>query len=317
MSVKSESAQRCVEVTLLRSAIPAVALWLMLANVAPGQIEVRSHTPTAGSQDEALDCEVRPGTPVPDTLPLPGNPVNQKVRYVSFTTPDAGRSLAFRVTFVEMPPPYADWEGVQMWVAEQILYCEGAGQGIPPDALGCGSAPGQPRHWLTSTLQCEPFFMDWSLQWKCPYWPQNKEPCLTDADCDGECRKTIHISHEGIIPGATYAVQAIDSTCVLAESSFSEPLLITTSRWGDVVSDCTTTPCGPPDGSIDVTTDVTAILDKFKNARGAAVKTRTDIEPATPDQKINISDVTYALDGFRGRSYPPNSFPAPSPPPCQ
>ena len=76
------------------------------------------------------------------------------------------------------------------------------------------------------------------------------------------------------------------------------------SRWGDVVRDCTSVPCGPPDGRVDVTTDVTSILDKFKNLPGAPIKARTDIEPNLPDQKISIADVTYALDAFRGDGYP-------------
>ena len=67
-------------------------------------------------------------------------------------------------------------------------------------------------------------------------------------------------------------------------------------------------PCLPPDGTVGVTSDVTAILDKFKNLPGAVAKARADIEPALPDQRINITDVTYCLDGFLGLPYP---FPAP------
>ena len=68
-----------------------------------------------------------------------------------------------------------------------------------------------------------------------------------------------------------------------------------------------------------MTTDVTALLDKFKNSRGALITARADIEPGIPDQQINISDVTFALDGFRGRGYPAGaleSFPSPGSLPC-
>ena len=69
---------------------------------------------------------------------------------------------------------------------------------------------------------------------------------------------------------------------------------------------------GPPDGTVDVTTDVTAVLDKFKNLEGAPAKARSDIDPTRPDQIINMTDVTYVLDAFRGSDYPFE----PGPPPC-
>ena len=69
---------------------------------------------------------------------------------------------------------------------------------------------------------------------------------------------------------------------------------------------------GPPDGTVDVTTDVTAVLDKFKNLEGAPARARSDIDPTRPDQIVNMTDVTYVLDAFRGSDYPFE----PAPPPC-
>jgi len=40
------------------------------------------------------------------------------------------------------------------------------------------------------------------------------------------------------------------------------------------------------------------------------IKARADIEPALLDHKINITDVSCALDAFRGWSYP---FASPEP----
>jgi len=58
-----------------------------------------------------------------------------------------------------------------------------------------------------------------------------------------------------------------------------------------------------------VTVDVTACLDKFKNAQGAPIKARCDVEPNVPDGKVNITtDVTQILDAFIGYPYP---FPGP------
>jgi hypothetical protein len=53
-----------------------------------------------------------------------------------------------------------------------------------------------------------------------------------------------------------------------------------------------------------ITADVTMILDKFKNLEGTLPKPRADIEPATPDLLINMTDVTWALEAFSGAVYP-------------
>jgi hypothetical protein len=50
--------------------------------------------------------------------------------------------------------------------------------------------------------------------------------------------------------------------------------------------------------------DATTILDKFTNLTGAPLKARTDLEPSLTDLKINITDVTSAIDAFTGDGYP-------------
>ncbi len=69
------------------------------------------------------------------------------------------------------------------------------------------------------------------------------------------------------------------------------------------MSDFTSTRCDRPNGSVGVVTDVVAILGKFKNLVGAPLKARTDLEPSLPDLKINITDVTYAIEAFTGEGY--------------
>jgi len=213
-----------------------------------------------------------------------------KNRYFSFADGNPGRLTAIRVTFVDLPVPFEAFEGEIMWIAQPHEYCENAGQSLPPEG-GCGAAPGlESPTFISARLQCEPYYANWSTY------------------------GTVHVYHELSIPGAAYELRAIDWNCdVGVESSYSAPLELTTSMWGDVVEDCTTTPCGPPDGVIGVTTDVTAVLDKFKNAPGAPIKARVDLEPNTPDQRINIADVTHCLDAFRGAAYPfpPGSNPCP------
>ncbi len=67
---------------------------------------------------------------------------------------------------------------------------------------------------------------------------------------------------------------------------------------------CVTTPCTPPDGRVDIVTDILAIIAKFGSRPGAPAKIRVDLEPGMLDMKINITDVTFALDAFRGLPYP-------------
>ncbi len=63
--------------------------------------------------------------------------------------------------------------------------------------------------------------------------------------------------------------------------------------------------------------DVTAVLDKFRNLEppdvncASVTKTRADLDWETPNQLIDISDATCCLDAFRGMQYPPEAFPDP------
>ncbi|UCC29457.1 MAG: hypothetical protein JSU86_14790 [Phycisphaerales bacterium] len=231
--------------------------------------------------------------PEPDRLPLPGNPINQTMRYLSLSAGDPGRIQAVRVTFNDVPPPYDSWNGLVMWVAQPETFCQSAGQVTAP----CAGAHLPSNEFSGATLQCDPLFKDWASE------------------------GVVHVFHEGIIPSATYTVQVIDSTCAVAESDFSAPLIMTTSRWGDVVRNCMTCPCGPPDGVVGIPTDVTAVLDKFKNLEPptipcyAIMKVRADFDWETPNQRVDISDVTFCLDAFRGVHWPV-AFGLPSQRPC-
>ena len=98
----------------------------------------------------------------------------------------------------------------------------------------------------------------------------------------------------------------------MAESSFSTPLELTTSLWGDVAdvfNGCTILPSGyqdcwaPPDGDADFD-DITAVVDKFRNLPGALMKPRADLAPKAPDRLIDFVDIPWAVDAFRGLPYP-------------
>ena len=77
------------------------------------------------------------------------------------------------------------------------------------------------------------------------------------------------MSDNEIVPAASYEIQAIHEGCdESAENSYSDRLTINTSMWGDIAGDYETTPCTPPDGTVDFV-DIAVMADKFKNLPGA------------------------------------------------
>ncbi len=182
------------------------------------------------------------------------------------------------------------------------MYCENGGAVSPPPDCPSGVG-GLPQTWFWGArLGCDPHFDFWS-----------------DYDM-------VHVFDEGIVPGGDYYLAVIEAGCMVPSDWETDPtlwspfVLWTQSSWADLIEDCSTTPCKPPDGSTGIV-DVTAVLDKWKNLPGNVKKVRADIEgsPAgdhrLPDQQINITDVTYCLGAFLGQQYPGPGFPDPSQPP--
>lgn len=215
-------------------------------------------------------------SPLPDLI---GVEVSTKNRFLSFRVGDTGQTQAIRVTFTELLAPFATWNGATLWV------------GAPFDVSEVGGKDDiTPPTFRAALLQCDPFVMDWSRL------------------------GVVHVLHEGIVPNSVYGVQVINSACALgAEEGFSEALVLPTTAWGDAVGvfDAGTGTWTAPNGTVDVPFDVVALLDKFANRPGAPIKSRADIEPAMIDFKINITDVTRALDAFTGAPFPflPGSVP--------
>ncbi len=193
-----------------------------------------------------------------------------KNRYISFVPGNPGRLTALRVTLVHLPSPFEALEGTAMWVTQPLEISEIADR-----------VDARPPVFTSVRLACRPVYRDWSTA------------------------GTVHVSDDEILPGAVYEVQAIDLACgESAEAYYSAPLVLTTSLWGDLTGRCDVTPCTPPDGVVDMTTDVTAVLDKFKNLPGALIKARADLGGAVPNRIIDMADVMYAIDAFCGLSYP-------------
>jgi hypothetical protein len=214
-----------------------------------------------------------------------------KNRYLSFVSVTSGQPTAVRITLLDLPSRLDAYEGQTLWVGAPGEYCENSGQSVPPPG-GCGPAPGlESSVFVAAGGVNEPYYTDWSA------WG------------------TVHVHHALIVPGGVYELQAIGQLCNPdVETHYSDALGLTTAPWGDLVSTCETTPCGPPDGIVGIGTDVTAVLDKFKNLDGAVSKARCDLDPVDPDQAINITDVMYCLGAFLGETYPPAGFDAPTAP---
>ncbi len=193
-----------------------------------------------------------------------------KNRFISFIAGGAGVNQAVRVTFIDLPAPYDVFNGMTMWVGQPRDVSEN-GASVEP-------LPGFPN-FKAALLQCSPFFADFGAM------------------------GTIHMYHEELVPDGIYEVQAIVETCdVSVEQNFSDPSVAFTSLWGDTIKDCTTVPCGPPEGIINIV-DVSAILDEFVTAPDSIIKARADLEPGCPDLVINIADALSALAGFQGLGY--------------
>ena len=219
-----------------------------------------------------------PATPEPNAKP--------KNRYLSFL-PSAGENRAIRITFTRLPEPFDVFDGLSMWVGATTDVSENGGSLAP--------VAGFPD-FRAATLQCDPFVTNWG------------------AGKSGSAAGVVHVSHRAIVPGGDYVIQMVDGVCAaLGDSGLSTPLAMTTSRSGDLVGpfDRSQDEWSAPDGAVDVTADVVALLSKFVSQPGAPTKARADLEPATPDRVINITDVAFALDAFRGLGYPFEPGPAP------
>ncbi|UCC29379.1 MAG: hypothetical protein JSU86_14400 [Phycisphaerales bacterium] len=251
----------------------------------PGDFQMNQYTSTpfdSRQYDEngnLIKLDLPPAAPPVE----PGGEAGyQKVRYISFVPQNPGRVTALRVTLTSLPAPFDGLNGTKMWVGEPATYCENSGKITPP----CPTA--HPTiEFVGADLQCTPHCMDWSMV------------------------EVVHVSDDEIIPGAVYDVQAIDCDYDFEnEAYYSAPLAITTSIWGDLVGTCAVRPCTAPNGVVGIPTDVTACLDKFKNLEGVVMKSRADVDWEVPNRRVDISDVTFVLDAFRGFPYP---FPAPEP----
>jgi len=228
------------------------------------------------------NCKVDLGAiesqPTPLQPPSPEAPTIVKSRFISFVPGNAGVQTAIRVKLVSMhhvvPPytggpsiPFTPFEGQVRWVGPPTQYVESASSGIP---------------FYASFLQCAPEYRDWSTV------------------------GLLHVTGDAVVPSSQYEVQTLPSESAacgdLLERMLSEPLVLTTGRWGDIAN-----PFNPPspDPQPD-TSDISALVDKFKSSLGAPIKARAlladnNVEIASD---FNFTHISMCVDAFKGLPYP-------------
>ncbi len=206
--------------------------------------------------------------------PAPGEPAELVVtnRYLAFAVRPEDDPQGVQLTVVDLPAPFQSLIGSQFWI----------GPPRPVSELG-GKDDATPPVFVAATLACDPVFADFGAS------------------------GPIHVYHSLIVPGGTYELRTIREECSLGSGlNISPPGTIRTGRWADVSGpfDGAQRRWTAPDNRVDITVDVIAILDKFASRSSAPAKARVDLEPGTPDQKINIGDAVRALDAFSGIAYP-------------
>ena len=234
-------------------------------------------TATRQWQVEVPDCQA--------VEPVQGdpNPIG-KNRFLSFMFIGPADRGAVRVKLESLhhpDPPYAGGP------AADFSSFEGQHRWVGPPTQYFESSTSE-QSFYAASLQCMPHYMDWSTV------------------------GLVHVTGPEIVPSSSYQIQALVDGCDAGvESNFSAPILAVTARWADVAG-----PFNPPDASVqpDIS-DVSALVDKFRNTPAALTKVRGLLAGApgnifgaiTPDVlsvDFGFSHISSCVDAFRGVPYP-------------
>jgi hypothetical protein len=215
-----------------------------------------------------------------------------KTRFISFSVPTPGPSvetaLRVRLTTLHLVvPPYTGAPSIQFTLFQgQSVY-------VGPPATYVESS-GTPTPFKSSYTTCTPHYRDWNTV------------------------GLLHVQGSAIVPSSTYQVENVSSVCQGVEGvgeclsggdNVSAQIEIKTTRWGDVE-----VPYNPPDPTAQPSiADVTAMVAKFRNTAGAAIKARVliagnnafgEISVSTTTNDFNFTHIAACVDAFRGQAYP-------------
>lgn len=214
-------------------------------------------------------------------LPEPGT-IN-KNRYISFVIDPAtaGYPTALQVELRGLMHPVP--KNLPQFPAPNLFAFERQVRYVAAPA-DCTESESPPAHFKCAKLRCAPFYLDWAA-------------ALGNSP--------LQVTGMEVMPSSTYAVRRVAYSCQGVESvctAVSQPLILKTQRWGDVMA-----PFQDAHATAALTqpniSDVTAIIDKFKNSPTAPVVARGDLNPAVPDTVVNIAHVASVIDGFKAFAY--------------
>jgi len=188
-------------------------------------------------------------------------------RYISFVPGNAGSETALRVTLTSLDGYPAD-NGRTLWVG-------------PPRQYPEEDSSDPARTFTGARLSCEPHFRDWGTI------------------------SELHVFGGEIVPGSSYAVHSVDSSCAAAiddDPDFGIPLEPWTGKWGDVVPPFADDPGAPPQPDFN---DIAAIVQKFLATPGAPIKAFAQLQPnvALPDRAVDFRDIAADVQAFLGVAY--------------
>ncbi len=199
-----------------------------------------------------------------------------KSRFISARPQDWGSDVALRVMLTSLhhpDPPYA----ASPFESADFSSFEGQIRWVGPPQQFVENENSESFYWA-APLQCEPYYETWD-------------------DIDA-----LNIYGAEIVPSSVYKIERLDPDCVDLndDACYTTIANIATTRYGDIVE---------PFASTDGTTqpnmlDVAAVVDKFKGAASAPVMARVILRGNVPDLAVNMTDISYAINAFRGQGYP-------------
>ncbi len=209
------------------------------------------------------------------------------------------RTQAIRVKAVALAPPFDVWNGQSMWVGPPVEYSELPGRGFDTPGPNAGE-----NTFLSATLQCDPFWLDWqgtfgdSILW-----------------VRGEfiVPSTLQPGGGGVSAESRYAVQLVDDSCDLAvEQNFGLPTEVVSAGWGDI-AELASGEARAVNDTVAVE-DTVFVLQKFVAGGGAPgglpIKARVDMLGVTTnpvetlDGKVTVNETVAILAAFGGAGYP-------------
>jgi len=199
---------------------------------------------------------------------------SSKNRYIAFDPPNAGTSVAVKVTLVALlapdggalpgSPDYSAFVGQTRWLDTPMAYLDSPSQGTT--FLGAG-------------LSCDPVCVD-----------------LDNIDA-------IQLYGGEILPDSIYELRAARCTCNLAdETVYSDPLMVVTGHWGDVALPFFSA-LNPSQPDFN---DIAAIVDKFVDGAASLTKPNIQLQPnlVDPGASVSFKDIAVGVEAFVSGIYP-------------